>query len=209
MDMPDIDKIAKRTGRYLYEDGIGEMFYGAVFMLIGLLFFVEAALTPSIPSFSAVGLVVLVVGGYLLGRWLVPALKRRLTFPRTGFVAYRRLSAGRRWMVIGIAALVASSVAGVAGLALAARPAGLDWIPLGNGLVVGGLLLYLGVRFDLRRFQLLAGFSGLAGAAASLAAIGAALATAAYFAAMGLALSVCGALALRAYLRRAPRPEEQ
>ena len=209
MDMPDIDKIAKRTGRYLYEDGIGEMFYGAVFMLIGLLFFVEAALTPSIPSFSAVGLVVLVVGGYLLGRWLVPALKRRLTFPRTGFVAYRRLSAGRRWMVIGIAALVASSVAGVAGLALAARPAGLDWIPLGNGLVIGAFLLYLGVRFGLRRFQLLAGFSGLAGAAASLAAIGAALATAAYFAAMGLALSVCGALALRAYLRRAPRPEEQ
>jgi len=209
MDMPDIDKIMKRTARHACEDGVGEMLYGAVFMLIGLLFFAEAALSPPIPSFSHIGLVVLVLSGYLLGRWLVPALKRRLTFPRTGFVAYRRLSAGRRWMVIGIAALVASSVAGVAGLALAARPAGLDWIPLGNGLVIGAFLLYLGVQVGLRRFQLLAGFSALAGLAAFLAGLGETLGSAAYFAAMGLALMVAGALTLRAYLHRAPQPEGQ
>ena len=74
---------------------------------------------------------------------------------------------------------------------------------------MGAFLLYLGVQVGLWRFSLLAGFSGLAGVAAFLAGMGATLGTAAYFAAMGLALSVCGALALRAYLRGAPRPEEQ
>jgi hypothetical protein len=211
MDIPDIDKIMKRTARYACEDGIGEMFYGAVFMLLGLLFFLEATLNPPIPWFSVIGFLVLVYGGFLLGRWLVPALKRRLTYPRTGFVAYRQLSAGRRWMVMGIAALVAVFVTGI--FAVAARVGGtlavLEWIPLCNGLVVGAFLLYLGFELGLRRFMLLSGFSGLAGVAAFLAGMGATLGTAAYFAAMGLALSVCGALALRAYLRGAPRAEEQ
>jgi hypothetical protein len=70
-------------------------------------------------------------------------------------------------------------------------------------------LLILGVRVGLRRFQFLAGFSGLAGLAAFLAGIGLTLGTAAYFAAIGLALVAGGALALRAYLHRVPRPEEQ
>jgi hypothetical protein len=80
--------------------------------------------------------------------------------------------------------------------------------PYGNGLVVGAFLLYLGVRLGLRRFQVLAGFSALAGLAAFLGGMGAVLGTGAYFAAMGAALSVCGALALRAYLRGTPRVEE-
>lgn len=208
MDMPDIDKIGRRIAKHACEDGIGEMFYGGVFLLIGLLFFVEAALSPPLPSFSAVGLVVVVWGGYLLSRWLVPALRRRLTFPRTGFVTYRQLTAGRLWMAIGIGALVSSLVAGVVWFAVGSRPGGLDWVPLGNGLVVGAFLLYLGVRLGLRRFQVLAGFSALAGLAAFLGGMGAVLGTGAYFAAMGAALSVCGALALRAYLRGTPRVEE-
>lgn len=208
MDMPDIDRIMKRTVRHAYEDGIGEIFYGVLFMLIGLVFFVETALKPAIPSFSAIGAIVLLLGGYLLGRWLVPALKRRLVFPRTGFVTYRQPSAGRLWMAVGIAVLVGSFVA-VASLALAARPAWRDWLLLANGLVWGAFLLYLAVQLGLRRFMLLAGLSGLVGAAAFLAGLGETLGSAVYFAVMGLALAVGGALALRTYLHRAPQPEEQ
>lgn len=81
----------KRTERHAYEDGIGEIFWGFLLMLMGLLFLVEAAVKPPIPSVSAVGLIALWAGGFLLGRWLMPALKRRLIFPCTGFVDYRQL----------------------------------------------------------------------------------------------------------------------
>jgi hypothetical protein len=209
MDMPDIDKIMKRTARHLYEDGIGEIFYGVAFLLIGLLAFVEAAVKPPIPSFSAIGLIVVVLGAYLLGRWLVPALRRRLVFPRTGFVAHRQLSVRRRWMALGIAALAGCVLGGVGSFAHAIHPAWSDWVPLGDGLVVGAFLLVIGSGVGLRRFQVLAGFSGLAGLAALVAGLGEPLASAAYWAAMGLALMVSGALALWAYLHRAPQPEEQ
>ena len=208
MNTSDIDNIMKRTERHAYEDGIGEIFWGVLFMLMGLLFFAEATVKPPIPSFSAVGLIVLCAGGFLLSRWLMPVLKGRLIFPRTGFVAYRQLKGGRRWTAMGVAALVASVIAAVVSV-VASSSVGLDWVPLANGLVVGAYLLIFGVRVGLRRFQFLAGFSGLAGLAAFLAGIGPTLGAAAYFAAIGLALVVDGALALRAYLHRVPRPEEQ
>jgi hypothetical protein len=80
----------KGTERHAYEDAISEIFWGVLFMLMGLLFLVEATMKPVV-SFSAVGLIVLWAGGFLLGRWLMPALKRRLIFPCTGFVDYRQL----------------------------------------------------------------------------------------------------------------------
>lgn len=208
MNTAHIDKVMKRTAGYVFEDGIVEIYLGLLFVLIGLLFFVEAVVKPALPSFSAIGLVLLALGGYWLGRWLVPAIKRRLTFPRTGFVAYRQLSGARRWMVMSIAVLVASVSAAVV-TGLAARPMGLDWIPLGDGLLAGAFLVYLGVQVGLRRFQFLAGFSGLAGAMIFLARLGSTVGSAAYFAAMGLALMVSGAFALWAYLQRAPTPKEQ
>jgi hypothetical protein len=209
MDMPDIDKIARRTARHAYEDGLGEIFYGVAFLLIGLLFFVDATLKPPIPSFSAVGLLVVVLGCYWLGRRLVPALRRRLVFPRTGFVARRQLSGKSRWMVVGVAAVGGCVVGGVASFVHAIHPAGRDWITLGNGLVVGAFLLVIGSGVGLRRFQVLAGFSGLAGLAPLVAGLREPLASAAYWAAMGLALMVSGAVTLRAYLQRAPQPEGQ
>lgn len=208
MNTPDIDEIMKRTASYVFEDGIGEIYWGFLLILIGLLFFVDAVWKPPIRSFSAIGLALLSLGGYRLGRWLVPAIKRRLTFPRTGFVAYRQLSGTRRWMAMGITVLVASVIAAVVSV-LGVSGVGYNWIPLADGLVAGAFLVYLGSQVGLRRFQLLAGFSGLAAVAIFLSGLGDTLGSAAYFAAMGLALTVSGSLVLWAYLHQTPRPEEQ
>jgi hypothetical protein len=211
MDMPDIDKIVKRTARHAYEDGIGEVYFGVIVALVGLGCVAEAVFKAPIifkaplPSFWAIVTFVVVLSGWLLGRWLVPAVKRRLVYPRTGFVAYRKLQMPRRWLVWGVACFVSCLMMGLMAIVRIKRPASMEWLALGLGIVVSAFLLSLGFWTGLRRFWILAGFSVLAGMAASLSGLGEGV----YFVAMGLAVAAGGALALRSYLRQAPNPQEQ
>ena len=203
-EMPDVEKVMTHTLRHSLEDGIGEMAYGIAFMLIGLILFGEATLKPPFPHFWTIAFVLVVWAAILLSRWLVPALKKRLVFPRTGYVVSRKPRGRMLWLVLSVAAVVGGVGTFVAVFMLRALPAARAWIPAILGIEVGGWLLFMGFRFEMRRYLLLAGFSLLAGVAGSLTGMGAAV----YMAAMGLALVVSGALALRANLRQAPGSEE-
>lgn len=202
----EIDRVQQRTWRYWYEDGVVEIAAGGIFLLLGLLFLVEGiAPAGSLPaSFSAIGLPVVLIGGMWLAGRIVAAVKARLTYPRTGYVAYSQPARARR-LATGIVAVVVGAL--VAGL-LTRAPATLAWVPLLQGLIVGAALLYFGQRIGLTRFFVLALVSALAGVAASLAGLGESLGDAAYFGAMGVALLVSGGLTLRTYLSRTQPPAE-
>lgn len=208
-EMPDVEKVMTRVERHRYEDGIGEMLYGIIFMLIGLVLFGEATLKPPFPHFWTIAFILAAWIPFLLSRWLVPALKKRLVFPRTGYVVSRKLRGRLLWLVLSVAAVVSGVGGFVAAFMLRAHPAARAWSPVILGIEVGGWLLFMGFRFEMRRYLLLAGFSLLAGVAGSLTGMGADRGSAVYMAAMGLALVVSGALALRANLRQVPGPEEQ
>ena len=208
-EMPDVEKVMVHTLRHFLEDGIGEMAYGITFMLIGLILFGEATLKSPFPHFWTIAFVLVVWAAFLLSRWLVPALKKRLVFPRTGYVVSRKLRGRMLWLVLSAAAVVGGVGAFVAVFMLGAHPAARAWSPVILGIEVGGWLLFVGFRFEMRRYLLLAGFSLLAGVADSLTGIGADCGSAVYMAAMGLALVVSGALALRVNLRQALESEEQ
>jgi hypothetical protein len=208
-EMPDVGSIIKRTVRRSFEDGIGEMAYGIAFILIGLVFFGEAALKPLFPHFWSVSFILVVWGTLLLSRWLVPAIKKRLVFPRTGYVVARKLSGRLRWLLPGLAAILGGAAGLIFGFMFRAHPGVRGWIPTILGIEVCGWLLFLGFGLVVTRFLVLAAFSVFAGLAASLTRLGGQRGSALYFAAMGLALVISGALALRAFLRRAPAPEEQ
>ncbi|MHB1415211.1 MAG: hypothetical protein ACYC1C_08160, partial [Chloroflexota bacterium] len=111
----EIERALRRTRRYWYEDGLTEMFTGAIFVLVGLSFVFEAyrLLGPFSPGFSALALPVLVVGGGLAGRSLVRRIKERFIYPRTGYVAYRRPPGQRSRLATGLVGTAMALLAGV------------------------------------------------------------------------------------------------
>ncbi len=202
----EIERAMQRTRRYWYDDGLTEMAVGCLFLAIGLLFFTEYVLgSPLASGLSAVGLPVIVVGGSWLGRHLVRIAKERFTYPRTGYVVYRRPPGARsRTATVAVAVMVG----GLVGLLFSLAPASLAWIPGLQGLLVGGSTFFYGYRLGLARFCVLAAFAVVVGAVASLAGLGDLLGSGVFFAAFGLALLLSGLFALYQYLRPTAPPGE-
>lgn len=206
----DLDKTMKRTQQYWFIDGLTEIAVGILFLLIGVLFLVEALSPPESPlaHISALGLPVLVIIGWLVARRLVAVAKARLTYPRTGYVRYRPHPAGQRLSRFVVGALVGVATALlVAALGLTA-PASLAWIPALEGLFVGLFWLYYGYRVSLTRFYVLGGLSVILGALIALSGAGDILGNGMYFGLMGLALISSGALTLWSYVRHTQSPGE-
>ncbi len=86
-----IQETQNRITRYDYVDGTPDMAFGGLFLLMTVNFAIFASF-PVISSstFSALIMLVVFSGGGLLIAWLSQKLKERVTFPRTGYVAYRR-----------------------------------------------------------------------------------------------------------------------
>jgi hypothetical protein len=200
---------AERHARqHPYQDGLAELGTGILFVLIGLLFTAEAAAPKGsfLDHSSAILLPVLVIGGYYIVARAIRALKARLSYPRTGYVAYPARDKQRsRW--------IGAVVAGILGAIIAAlfvrAPASLDWIPAFDGIAVGAFLLFLGLRVAVPRFHALAVGSVLIGLAAALARAGESAGTAWYFGGMGLLLVAVGAWVLGGYLRAMPAPAQE
>lgn len=203
----DVDRVQQRARRYWADDGLAEIAAGCIFVLVGLLFFVEASAVPGSPlaRISAFGLPILLIAGMAVARWLVRTAKAHLTYPRTGFVAYRRPSAGRR-LLTGVAA-------GVMGVLAASIlrwwPNSLAWTPTLTALPVSLFLLYIGHTLGLARFHLLAILSALAGVVAALGGLADTLGSAVYFSSMGTLFVASGGITLRSYLSRTQPPAEE
>lgn len=205
----DIDKVIQRTHRYWYEDGIAEIATGCMFMLCGLFLLMIRFLKPGSPlaCIMAVGLTSLVAFGGLAFSKAVKAVKNRVTYPRTGYVSYRRPENNRsRWIMISLG--IGIGVLGIV-LSIADAPTWLMSMALAQGLIMGTFLLYIGHRLGLARFYVLAFLSALIGVVVALGGFDDALGSAAYFGEMGLVLTASGLFTLRAYLSQTQLPVEE
>ena len=206
----DIDKVIQRTHRYWYEDGLNEIAAGCMFVVCGLVLFMMRFVRPGSPlaPVLAVGLVILVsLGGLAVSR-AVRAVKNRITYPRTGYVSYRRPESNRRRRIIAASLGVGLGVLGIV-LPIAGAPTWLVSMAMVEGLILGAVLLYIGHRLGLARFYLLAFLSALIGVVVALGGFDDALGSAAYFGEMGLVLTASGLFTLRAYLRQPQPPIEE
>lgn len=139
------------------------------------------------------------------------AIKNRVTYPRTGYVSYRKPPTRPRtppaWLGVVIAALLVSVVAGAA-LGLVTKMlknAGLpDWMfsmPMTQGVILALVFALMGHRYGLLRFVGLAVVSLVIGVLAALGDMtfgGSAL----FFLVMGGGLVFSGAIVLTFYLRQ-------
>lgn len=194
----DLDRVAQRTYRYWYEDGIAEAATGVFFALIGFFLWASTRLTGPWILLWSLGLPISLIGGALGMRRLIGALKERLVYPRTGYVAYRRRSNWHRW-AIGAGTAATMIALGSATRNLEIR---LNLTVLVSALLVAAAFLSQSWRYGVLRLGLLAAAS--AGIGLAVAKTGAAneIAMARYFGAMGGCLLLSGLATLALYWRR-------
>ena len=206
MRPPDIDEAMRRTRGYWYDDGLADIAIGCIFLIIALLFTAQTLLPPGFArgSLAALALPVVVIGGWLIAGKLVRMAKERITYPRTGYVAYARARRRFRPLVGLVGGIIGASLA----FLLSTRPAFIAWIPALQGILIGALFLVIAFQAGVVRYTALAALSALFGLGAALADVGDILGAAIYFGATGVALCLSGVLTLRHYLRHTEPPAE-
>jgi len=203
--------LERRVRHYWIEDGLAEMVVGAGFLPLAVLLALSGQPhTDQAPFWRwvrAIYIVAFVVGT----RWLVQRLKWRITYPRTGYLAYSRPRWERRLLRI---VFVAAAFAGIAFLGLTLLADRSRAYPLVLSLLMAGL--YLGMAWSQAwprgvGYALVALLSGWAALVwwdhpvwSDLVRHGAL-----HFAALGVAQIVGGAWALWRYLNRHPKPIEE
>jgi hypothetical protein len=204
--MVDIEKIEKRTVQSFYEDGLFEIALGAVFLLLGGYFFAQAAAPKGSVLEDALSvLFILVIGSsaFLVSR-ILRFFKRRITYPRTGYVTFKKKDPSSRRHV------ATAVVAGIIGASLAAlyslSPSVKVLLPAVNGLLLAIAVLLFANKVGLIRYYLLAAVSAVIGFAVTAAGIGDIKGVSLYYGLFGAAALLSGLATLVVYLRRSPRP---
>jgi len=206
--MVDIEKIEKRTIQSFYEDGLTEIAMGLIFLILGGYFFA----TTVVPEGSALGAVltglfvlVIISAAFLVNRFL-RFFKRRITYPRTGYVTFKKKepSPKRRVATAAVAAIIGAGLAVLYGLS----PSVKLLFPAINGLLFAVAVLLFANKVGLLRFYILAAASAVIGFGITAAGIGDTEGISLFYLVFGAALVVSGAAALIVYLRRFPRPAD-
>jgi len=201
--------VEQRVKRYWYSDGIAELSLGGMFLLLGIYFGLQGYFGEGSRAsvIMQVGLFVIVFAGIVGVQWVVNTLKARLTYPRTGYVEYRKGGQDmkqRRNIVMGVAlALVAASII------LYDFFGNLDSMILGTGVMVGAVFIALrGKSTGVTRFYVVGVFSILLGVGLSIDKLPQEYNLALFYCFLGIAVMISGGLVLRRYLNENPMPTE-
>jgi MFS family permease len=207
--MVDIEKIEKRTVQSFYSDGLTEISLGLIFLLLGGYFFAQAAA----PEGSALGsalsvlfFLVIVSACFLVNR-ILRFLKRRITYPRTGYVAFKKKepSPKRRAATMIVGGIIGASLAALYGLS----PSFKALFPALNGLLLAIAVLLIANKIGLARFYVLSAASAVIGFAVTAAGVGDIKGISLYYGLFGAAVTLSGLATLIVYLRKSPRADRE
>jgi hypothetical protein len=204
--MVDIEKIEKRAVQSFYDDGLVEIAIGLIFVLLSAYFYSQT-IVPKGSSLNAIltGLFMLVlVSSNFLGSRFVRFFKRRITYPRTGYVAFKKKerSPKRRAAAAIAAGLIGASVAVLYGLSSSIR----TLMPALYGILLGIAVFFVANRIGILRFYLLSVASAIIGVAIAAAGVEETEGVFFYYFFFGASVLISGLTALIVYLRRFPRP---
>ncbi|HEX2978788.1 MAG TPA: hypothetical protein VHO48_00860 [Anaerolineaceae bacterium] len=200
MNDPIQDTI-QRTQRYWYIDGVSEIAIGVVILVMALFYLVIGLLDPGSVSAFIVGIgqpVIILIGWWFSGK-AVRAVKERLTYPRTGYVAYRSEKAKRKVSRFLISCLIAAGT--IVLLTLVTSRISQYLLPTISAAVICAAVLFSGYRFGLTRFYLLGIYTLLAGILTSWLQLSDSFSSALFFGLFALGWIVSGGLTLIHYLR--------
>jgi len=201
--------VEKRVKRYWYSDGIAELSSGGMFILLGLYFGIQGYFGEDslVGTSFRVSLVLIMIAGIYGVRWLVNTLKTRVTYPRTGYVEYRKDERDlkqRRYVVMAVALVIA-----MASVILVRLIQGLDSMVLITGVLVAIVFVALrGKSSGVTRFYMMGGFSLLLGIGLSVSGLSDEYNLALFYGLLGVVIMVSGGLVLHRYLNENPMPTE-
>jgi len=196
----NLKQIERNIFRDYCQDGLVDMMFGAYFLFIGLL----------LPTGAVAPFIVFSIVFFAP---LLQRLKKRFTYPRTGYVELRQGDPGPLpWFILG--SLVLGLIALVAVLIAAgviAQPARwYRWMPIFFGIWLAGMLLGLGLNVRLVRYYVVAGVALAGGPIIALLPLTGKMENIGlFFAAVGAVLLAWGVVAFVRFLRKYPLPAEE
>ena len=205
----ELDEKQLRARQYWYVDGTYEFNMAGIFLLLTGYFLLLAKFEGTkFGAFLSVIMVLVFLGGIFGVSWLIRQLKNRVTFPRTGYVAYQRENKEKRkkrlvW-VGGFSGIL--SVLIIMAINNASTP--LNWIPGFTGAMMAIASIIFGVRMRIVRFYWIAALSMVIGLATMIIPTDLTIGLAIYYGVMGMIMLVIGGFVLSTYLRSTTPPEE-
>lgn len=203
--MDQVKQAQKRTFQYWYSDGLNEIGFGALMLLLGVYFFLEGSVAPGHPLRFILesGFVIVIVGGSVLVNKLVLAGKERITYRRTGFIDYPRRRS-RAWTRALLGVFIGGTIAALATYLTFSNVDVDRWLPAFFGIIVAAVFLYIGLRANVLRFLLLSLVSLAIGGGILLSGLSGSLGYGAFYLLAGLSVSLSGVAGLAHYLRMHP-----
>ena len=192
-----------RAYAHWIQDGLYEIGLGILFVGVGTL---RAIIHLSGEKSAAYywlsgGLLVIMIGVAWGGKRFGEALKARITYPRTGFMAFKpRTYNYKSILVLFIFAGVLGGVVGV----LATQPNQQEIggiVPITQGIVGAIVFTYAAQRIEVKRLYYLAVFSLGIGLVIGVLGVGVVLGLSFFYLSIGLAMVVSGCVALVQFLR--------
>lgn len=205
----DLRRPQLRALQYFYVDGTFEFGFGLLCLALATFFYLETRVQGWLSALVDGSLVLVMIGGVWLAQRLMKRIKERLTYPRSGYLAYRREQGGRRGWRVAASLVIGGLVASIAAVLVTRPHPGMDVMSAFTGLVMGLVLAFIGLRAALPRLVLVAGASVVLGLGLSYSGLGNEVGLAAYYLTIAMLLFISGGLTLWAYLRgtSAPQPE--
>jgi hypothetical protein len=200
-----IERAERQASYNAYADGLADVAVGLLFLAIAGLFAVEryADAQGPLAHVSALGLPLVIVVMLVGIRAVLPRVQARVSLPRAGYVVLPRRDT--RWSR-GAAGLLAVAVGAAAVIAVFAFPDSMRWLPIGQGLAVGGILALVGRGAGAPRFYVLAAVSVLAGIVVARADLDDPTASMAFYAVVGMAAVVSGIVTFGRFVRSTANP---
>jgi hypothetical protein len=199
---PDLGKYQERAQKYWFLDGLAEIGIGLISILLGVLFIIENSFIQT--PFRDLSFFMLAVLGALAVRWIIQRIKEHSTYPRTGYIVYKKSKANKKIVLIAIAFTVLTFIIQLYTLLN-------DSIPIVAGPLIAGFIFALifslfAHRSTVFRSYLLAILSLLFGGILSLSGINDLVGAALLSVLAGVIMIASGGITRWTFLQQNPLP---
>ena len=195
-----------RAYAHWLKDGIVEIGLGILFTGVGTLRAIIHLVDRESTTYYwlLAGLLLFMIGFGWGSKRVGEALKARITYPRTGFMAFKPRTYNYKsilaWLVLLILAGILGAMVGVLALQPDQKQPG-TLVPITLGIVGALAFTFAAHRVEVKRFYYLAAISIGLGLAIGALGVGVVLGLSFFYLSIGLAMIVTGGLALAQYLR--------
>jgi hypothetical protein len=206
MNLMNTRNILNRAYAHWFNDGIFEIEFGFLLAGVGTLRAIIHLVSgkPAAYYWLSAGLFVFMIGFAWGSKRVNEALKARITYQRTGFLAFRPRTYNFKTILAILVLLIFAGVLGTIVGVLATLPNQQEIggiVPIAQGFAGAIGFTYTARRLELKRFYSLAAISLGLGLVIGALGVGVVLGLSFFYLSLGLAMIVTGGLALAQFLR--------